>query len=212
MAPYRQFCITLPFKTPTKRILVVSFMAQWIPQHSLPLSWLALLGKSSGAVSPWSRVTLEPCHPGAVSPWSRVTLEPCHPGASCHFGRLSCLDRSIGALHPEYTAQPFPSPICSTHIALDILRIKVYNFIIDGIRGAMRSLETWEKTRAATNASYRNDYEYAPLDSSKREFRVLKLQKRFFKSELACELIRASVDNALQYEAVSYSWNGEQKE
>ncbi|KAK0745462.1 heterokaryon incompatibility protein-domain-containing protein [Schizothecium vesticola] len=90
----------------------------------------------------------------------------------------------------------------------------VYNGVIDhtSLRVAARHFEAWEARRSQKACAElpQLNYDQHRLDESKREFRILKLQRRTLRSELRCEFVLASVNNPPPFEAISYTWGGEQ--
>lgn len=78
------------------------------------------------------------------------------------------------------------------------------------IQDFMRSLEAWEARKANKVGSTMPRYVYPTLDENIREFRILRLYRRTLCAELKCSLIQLSIDQAPPFEAISYTWGGEE--
>jgi Heterokaryon incompatibility protein (HET) len=54
--------------------------------------------------------------------------------------------------------------------------------------------------------SSENSFEYEPLDTRKREIRLVILAPGSFEDDVHCTLRRVSLDENVEYEALSYTW------
>ena len=126
----------------------------------------------------------------------------------------------LSALALGYTQGMPPS---SRHFAVDMFKhtCRLWGIVFgvcSGTTGSKalgkmaRRFEAWEAERSKkrfARPSKRFDYGSVPLNSSKREFRILRLRRRTLQPELRCEFITVSIDNPPPFETLSYSWDGE---
>ena len=81
-------------------------------------------------------------------------------------------------------------------------------------RAVNRRYEEWEDQRAERSSAAVPRLVYHVLNVKRREIRVLRLRRRTWRPELACDFVKVSVDDAERlcpFEAISYTWRGEKR-